>query len=241
MALSKQTHIGGFLSCNFHSGYCMSAAVKASPERVAICTYRRPLLTAKVKVRNQPKMHPLIILAFIHLLRQIRKLLCIFNQPGIIFHTGASGKPTCSRTVPHIRLRSRTHRHGDPHQCRQCQQGQPHLYTPCFCIFHNIPPSYFYMESQSYFHTARIIYYTEKSIVTSIFSIRFVSYFLQNFNRAGWLIVNTKKEPPDLSGHPSLPSLKNISSFPRHLINVFISSSSRSRMMVWIIFLWKSL
>lgn len=98
------------------------------------------------------------------------------------------------------------------------------------------------------FYTIRIIYYTKKAKAPSIFSIRFVSYFYKILlnkcvppqNRAGWLIVNTKKEPPDPSGHSSLPSLKNISSFPRHLINVFISSSSRSRMIVWIIFLWKS-
>ena len=69
VARSKQTHIFVFLSCNCHSGYCTSAAVKASPERVAICTYRRPLLNAKVKVRNQQKMLPSIIRAIIHLLR----------------------------------------------------------------------------------------------------------------------------------------------------------------------------
>ena len=86
VALSKQTHIVS-ISCNCHSGYCMSAAIKASPERLAIYTYRRPLLTAKVKVRNQQKMLPFIIRAFIHLLCQIRKLRRRADLIGIIFLT----------------------------------------------------------------------------------------------------------------------------------------------------------
>ena len=142
-ALSKQPHIVS-ISFNCHSGYCMSAAVKASPENLAICTYRRPLLTAKVKVRNQPKMHPLIIRAFIHLLRQIRKLRRRADLIGIIFLTRTPRKTGCGTFHPRISFRSRTHRHGDPHQCRQCQQGQSHLHAPCFCTFLHNPHAFLY-------------------------------------------------------------------------------------------------
>ena len=243
-AFSKQTDIIRRGITYQHSRHSMIPAVKVPSKRMTIGSYWCPFLIIKINIIFQYNIFSIVPFSVIHSFCKIRKLCRCLNLKWIILCTLSRSKPICNRyTIPGIycfSFRSRTHRHGDPHQCRQCQQGQPHLYTPCFCIFHNIPPSYFYMEFQSYFHTTRIIYYTEKAKASSIFSIRFVSYFFVKFCRTGMLDA-TKKEPPDLSGHSSLPSLKNVSSFPRHLINVFISSSSRSRMIVWIIFLWKSL
>ena len=125
-----------------HSRHSMIPAVKIPFKRIIRGSYWCPFLILKINIIFQYNIFSIVPFSAIHTFCKIRKFLRSIDLIGIIFRTGASGKPTCNRTVPHICLRSRTHRHGDPHQCRQRQQGQSHLHAPRFCTFLHNPHAF---------------------------------------------------------------------------------------------------
>ena len=143
-AFSKQTDIIRRGITYSHSRHSMIPAVKVPLKRISIDSYWCPFLISQINIRSQHNVFIPISLSGIHFLCQIRKLRRRADLIGIIFLTGSPGKPTCNRTVPHICLRSCAHRHGDPHQCRQGQQGQSHLHAPCFCTFLHNPHAFLY-------------------------------------------------------------------------------------------------
>ena len=122
----------------------MVIAVKIPFKKITMVSYWCPFLISQINIRSQHNVFMQISLSFIHSFCKMRKLCRCLDLKWIILCTISPGKPTCNRTVPHICLRSRTHRHGDPRQCRQCQQGQPHLHAPCFCTFLHNPHAFLY-------------------------------------------------------------------------------------------------
>ena len=146
-ASSKQTDT---IQCTtyFHSRHSMVIAVKIPFKRLPSVSYWCPFLIVKIKIIFQNNIFSIVPVSGIHIFCKIRKFRRCLNLKWIILCTLSRGKPICNRcTIPGIycfSFRSRTHRHSDPHQCRQCQQGQPHLHAPCFCTFLHNPHAFLY-------------------------------------------------------------------------------------------------
>ena len=126
----------------------MVIAVKIPFKRITMVSYWCPFLISQINIRSQHNVFIQISLSFIHSFCKMRKLCRCLDLKWIILCTISRSKPTCNRfAIPGIYcfpLRSRTHRHSDPHQCRQGQQGQPHLHAPCFCTFLHNPHAFLY-------------------------------------------------------------------------------------------------
>ena len=147
-AFSKQTDIIRRGITYPHSRHSMIPAVKVPSKRISMVSYWYPFLIIKINIIFQYNIFSIVPLSAIHTFCKIRKFRRSIDLIGIIFRTGAYGKPICNRcTIPGIycfSFRSRTHRHSDPRQCRQYQQGQSHLHAPCFCTFLHNPHAFLY-------------------------------------------------------------------------------------------------